>query len=82
MTHHGEPLDRWYPLVDGVVVEQPLEDESLLPRPDLYLAVEHQRIGFVVPEQRVGAWHPQVGDAHRVGDYAALGRSRRSTGLV
>jgi len=69
MTHHGEPLDRGYPLVDGVVVEQPLQDESLLPRPDLHLAVEDQWIGFVVPEQRVGSWHPQIGDAHRTGDW-------------
>lgn len=72
MTHHGESFDGGYPLVDGVIVEQPLQYESLLPRSDLHLAVQDQGIGFAVTHQRVGVRHPQVGDAHRMGHWGMI----------
>jgi len=67
MTHHGETLYGGYPLIDGVIIEQPLEDEALLPRPHFVLAVQHQRIGLIITFECVSVRHTKIRNAHRVG---------------
>lgn len=66
MTHHGETLYGGYPLIDGVIIKQPLEHKALLPRPQIVLAVQHQRIGLIITFECVGVRHAEIGNAHRV----------------
>lgn len=75
VLQHGQRL-RWlfagYPLVDVLIVQQPLEDEALLAGIDLVLAVEHQ-LGRAVGANAtvvhdVHGRHLQADDAHRLTD--------------